>query len=251
MSKWIVNSLLAAVCMSSAATAQMQGGFPIGGRGAAPAGGIPSGPISRPLAGSAIDFHANRDFGGRHFRRQSLVGSSFFYPDYPYEAAPTQPPQIIVVQPMAAATVQPKEDPKPPTPLMIEWRGDRYVRSGGSESADRETRNQAALPADSRDLDGSRVRTRDSTSSEKTLSQSKRDLSPVLLLFRDGHRQEANNYVIIGDTLYNYSNPYTGQSWTLKIQLTDLDLPGTVHANQARGMQFTLPDGPNQIVAWP
>src|SRR5436305_10018046 len=116
MSKWIASPFLAAVCMLSAATAQMHSGFPMGGRGAAPAGGMASVPNSRPLSGSAINFHSNRDFGGRHFRRQSLVGPAFFYPDYPYEAAPNEPPQVIVVQP--AAPAQPKEDPKPPTPFM-------------------------------------------------------------------------------------------------------------------------------------
>jgi len=58
----------------------------------------------------------------------------------------------------------------------------------------------------------------------------------TVLVFRDQHRQEIQNYAIVGHTLWNFSPQRTE-----KISLSDLDLPATTKANDDRGVSFRLP----------
>ena len=60
---------------------------------------------------------------------------------------------------------------------------------------------------------------------------------PMVLIFRDGHRQEVTNYAIMGQTVYVLDDR------TQKIPLANLDVPATVKANDDRGMEFTIPAG--------
>jgi hypothetical protein len=60
-------------------------------------------------------------------------------------------------------------------------------------------------------------------------------VDPTVLVFRDGHQQEVNNYAIMGQTLYVFD------SRTQKIALGDLDVAATVKANDDRGVEFHLP----------
>ena len=64
------------------------------------------------------------------------------------------------------------------------------------------------------------------------------DAKPVdatVLVFRDGHHQEVNNYAIMGQTIYVFDNR------TQKISLTDLDVDATVKLNDDRGVDFHVP----------
>jgi hypothetical protein len=56
------------------------------------------------------------------------------------------------------------------------------------------------------------------------------------LVFRDQHRQEVDNYAIVGQTLWVFA-PKQAQ----KIALPDLDVPATVKANEDRGVTFRIP----------
>jgi hypothetical protein len=58
----------------------------------------------------------------------------------------------------------------------------------------------------------------------------------TLLIFRDGHKVEIQNYAISGTTLYNLSE--TGPH---QVALDDLDLTATAKANNDRGVTFRLP----------
>jgi hypothetical protein len=58
----------------------------------------------------------------------------------------------------------------------------------------------------------------------------------TLLVFRDHHQQEVQNYAIIGQTLLIFA-----PQRTQKISLSDLDLQATVKANDERGVEFRLP----------
>jgi hypothetical protein len=58
----------------------------------------------------------------------------------------------------------------------------------------------------------------------------------TVLIFRDQHQQEIQNYAIVGQTLWNFS-PQRAQ----KIPLADLDLAATVKANEDRGVDFSVP----------
>jgi hypothetical protein len=58
----------------------------------------------------------------------------------------------------------------------------------------------------------------------------------TVLVFRDQHQQEIQNYAIVGQTLWNFSPQRTE-----KIPLSQLDLAATIKANDARGVDFRLP----------
>jgi hypothetical protein len=58
----------------------------------------------------------------------------------------------------------------------------------------------------------------------------------TVLVFRDQHKQEVQNYAIVGQTLWTFAPQHTQ-----KIPLSDLDLPATTKANDERGVDFRLP----------
>lgn len=61
-------------------------------------------------------------------------------------------------------------------------------------------------------------------------------LPATVLVFRDKHQREIQNYAIVGQTLWNFAPQRTE-----KISLADLDLPATTKANDDRGLTFRLP----------
>jgi hypothetical protein len=61
-------------------------------------------------------------------------------------------------------------------------------------------------------------------------------LPATVLVFRDQHKQEVQNYAIVGQTLWNFAPQHTQ-----KIPLSDLDLPATTKANDERGVDFRVP----------
>jgi len=61
-------------------------------------------------------------------------------------------------------------------------------------------------------------------------------LPATVLVFRDQHKQEIQNYAIVGQTLWNFSPQHTE-----KIPLSQIDLPATTKANDERGVDFRLP----------
>jgi len=76
------------------------------------------------------------------------------------------------------------------------------------------------------------------------------DLPPVVLVFRDGHREEASDYTIADGVLYTRGDYSTG-SWNRKIELSSLSLPETLKSNQSRGVRFQLPSSPNEVIVRP
>jgi hypothetical protein len=60
-----------------------------------------------------------------------------------------------------------------------------------------------------------------------------------VLVFKDGHQIEVQNYAVIGDTLYDLS-PGHHQ----KIPVADIDLASTGKQNDDRGIDFRLPPKP-------
>jgi outer membrane biosynthesis protein TonB len=63
------------------------------------------------------------------------------------------------------------------------------------------------------------------------------ETSPTtILVFRDGHRTEARNYAIVGQTLWIYT-----QDESQKVPLAELDVTATKNANSDRGIIFQMP----------
>jgi hypothetical protein len=62
------------------------------------------------------------------------------------------------------------------------------------------------------------------------------EAAPTVLVFRDQHKVEVQNYAIVGQTLWTFA-----PQRTQKIPLSDLDLPATTKANDERGVDFRVP----------
>lgn len=73
-------------------------------------------------------------------------------------------------------------------------------------------------------------------SDRATAAQPAQPQDPSVLVFRDGHQLEVQNYAIVGGTLYDFTPGHAR-----KVPLSQLDLPATVKANDDRGVDFVLP----------
>jgi hypothetical protein len=63
----------------------------------------------------------------------------------------------------------------------------------------------------------------------------------TVIVFRDGHQSELQNYAIVGATLFDFTD-----NLSHKIQLADIDLPATQKANDSRGVDFQIPASAGQ-----
>jgi len=59
----------------------------------------------------------------------------------------------------------------------------------------------------------------------------------TLLVFQDKHSEEVQNYAIVGQTLWIFT-----ELKARKVPLSDLDLAATTRANEDRGVDFRLPE---------
>jgi hypothetical protein len=185
---------------------------------------------------------------GPHFARGEHSRAFFypvawgdpFYSDYVRTAPGTnQPPAVILQTPPAAAPVAPS--PAPAQPLMIELKGDRYVRISGEESSGAQM------------IDPTQALRSEPSNPSAPASHVTNDVQlPIaVLLFRDGHHEEATSYTIADGVLYISASPYTGGPWIRKIELSSLDLAETIRSNQFRGIKFQLPSAPNEVRVGP
>jgi hypothetical protein len=180
--------------------------------------------------------------GFRRHNNTLFFGDPFFYP----QEAPTSLAYEVPSRP-ATVTPTPSAAPELPTePLLIEWKGDHFVRSGGMASS-RNDMPDYSEAAPERPERGFSQATHTRVSTQATLAE----LPPAVLVYRDGRKQEVSDYVIARGILYARGDyPQTG-SWIQTIQLSALDLPATVKLNQESGVKFVLPAGPNEVVTRP
>jgi hypothetical protein len=69
------------------------------------------------------------------------------------------------------------------------------------------------------------------------LKEPKDDIhSLTVLVFRDKHTEEVQNYAIIGQTLW-----ILNEARARKVPLADMDVPATIKANDERGTDFKVP----------
>ena len=74
------------------------------------------------------------------------------------------------------------------------------------------------------------------------VSPSRADNEPsTVLIFRDGHRTEVQNYAIVGSTVWLLSPTRAD-----KVPLSDLDLDQTIQTNEQRGLSFAVPKQANR-----
>ncbi len=186
-----------------------------------------------------------------------LLGYPGFYSESDYDSGEgSQQPQVIVLQ--AAAPAPPPTPPAPRESLLIEWQGDRFVRSTASARASEGTQiapdyseRPASLLSSMGQISTGQTSTGLSVPKQKNAVQPPRELPPAVLVFHDGRREEVSEYTIMSGIIYSKADYWTTGSWTRKIQIADLDVPATLKLNQERGLKFVLPASSNEIVTRP
>lgn len=120
--------------------------------------------------------------------------------------------------------------------------------SGSSYDSDYERQLEDAQQMDAQSLDEQRAR-QDPGQDQDMYARSapagphqeeRTEAAPAtLLVFRDQHKKEVQNYAIVGQTLWNFAPQHTE-----KISLADLDISATTKANDERGVDFRVPGAP-------
>jgi hypothetical protein len=230
----ITLALLASLLFASSINAQTRGtGF------LPPA--APSVPAARTFRQAGVRYLPAH----RPHRRYFGYGP-YFYPSYPYDyddgSAPPPPPPQRFQPEQSEAAVPSSASAKPAESMVVELRGDRWVRLTSSGPQEVAPAPQAITAA--------------TVSSTKPLSAFSQPapaaaLPPATLVFRDGHQEQAAKYTIVGSTLYLKSDYWSTGSWLRKIPLSDLDIPTTMKLNRERGSSFSLPSRPSEIILRP
>jgi hypothetical protein len=78
---------------------------------------------------------------------------------------------------------------------------------------------------------------RESQPSSAAQAGAKAEPQPTQLVFRDKHTEEVQNYAIVGQTFWIFS-----EQRARKIPLADLDIPATKKASDDRGVEFQIPE---------
>ncbi len=216
----------------SSAAAQIRAGSGTAGFGIAVGSG---------RAGASTGMHPGHSLGGASI----LLAYPDFYSDSEYVVQSPQP-QVIVVP--SSAPPAPLPPPAPRESLLIEWQGDHFVRTTTSAKA---SENQSAPDYSERPVVPITSSSAAGRQGQRVVAPAPHQLPPAVLVFHDGHREEITEYSIMSGTIYSNADYWTTGSWTRKIQIADLDVPSTMRANQARGLKFVLPVGPNEVVVRP
>jgi hypothetical protein len=250
MRRLLLFALLAAV--TSSATAQRTSSSAHSGIAAKPAPST-SVPPGRNLS-SASNGIALRRSPSPHPRGLPLLPFGLFSDSLFSESAPDSQlpaataPELNLIDVLSALGKTSQPPPAQSQPLLIELQGDRYVRVSSVEGS--ENQNEAHEPvrvvAPANPVPDPRPAT-----SATIHASTARDLTPAVLVFRDGHSEEVRDYSIVSGIMYARGDYYTDGYWNKKIELTALNLPETLKSNQARGVRFILPNAPNEVVTRP
>jgi hypothetical protein len=223
-----------------AASAQGQGR---GGAGfAATSHGTRTGLRSRAVGGPfARTRHRRRAFAGsgygpNYYPYYDGYYDSGYYSDYDSQDAGREEPQPFRAP--TAAPAQPATPSKPAESLVMELRGDHWVRLTSYGPMD--------IPGQSGEAQSGAAHAKGTVASHAAQTQS--ELPPAVLVFRDGHREEVAKYTIVGTTISVMTDYWKTGSWTRKIAVAELNLAATLQANQERGAKFSLPSRPSEVI---
>jgi len=193
--------------------------------------------------GRATGFKPGIQITGWHprYNRAFFTGYPYLFADYPSEPFDSVPlsPQVVVVQPAASVETQSATKAEP---LLIELQGNRYVRISDASS-----QREAGFG------DNAEAGTPKSSASAGRASTGGgiAALPPAVLIYRDGHKEQVTDYAIVAGVIYARADYWQNGYWTKPIQLSALNLPATIQANQEQGVKFVLPSGPNEVVTRP
>jgi hypothetical protein len=183
-----------------------------------------------------------------HRRQRDLARSGFapnYYPYYGSDYSPYYDPADEVgegppvpFRAQTAAPAPPANPPKPPESLVMELRGDHWVRLTSY--------GPMGIAGESGELQSGAVQARGPAASGGT--QAPNELPPAVLVFRDGHQEEAAKYTIVGTTISIKTDYWSTGSWTRKIPIAELNLAATLRLNQERRANFSLPSRPSEVI---
>lgn len=153
--------------------------------------------------------------GHFHHHHRLFFGSGFFFPGfywpyyYPYYSYP-----------------------------MVSYSYPSYDYSGGSSYQLEMTRELDRLSYEVerlREEQGSRASANAAAAAPKA-ENTQGPAKPTILVFQDKHIQEVENYAIVGQTLWLFS-----EQRAKKVPLSELDIPATTKLNDERGIEFRVP----------
>jgi len=214
--------------------------------------------------GGATLSHGGVARGRGHHGRRGFNRSGFgdYYPFYdPFNDTDSgdEPPPAPIVMQAAAPASPPPAQPKASESLVMELRGDHWVRltsygpqEFGSQPAGLPSVSQSPPGQPGSQVGPSRIAGRSASgeaSPQETGPPAK--LPPAVLVFRDGHQEEAAKYTIVGSTIFIRADYWSSGSWTRQVPIAQLDIPATLQANQARGAKFSLPSRPGEVMMRP
>ena len=160
-------------------------------------------------------------FPSAYYPAPYLYGN--FYDPYEFEYSAPEPP------PRPGPVIQVKTEPLP-DPVLLELHGNQWVKVANF--------TQLSTQAMANE-----------TSAKKPAAN--KPLPPAVLVFRDGHTEEANNYSIIGGFIHVKTDYWTTGSWNRSIPISTLNVPATLMQNHDRGLDFALPSSPDEIMIRP
>jgi hypothetical protein len=189
----------------------------------------------------------------------SLGALSDFTGDPSTYGASSAPPNFFLMPPPSANGMIDDQPHTGAQPLMIELRGDHYVRiTSGHETSENDSsaanyqqppiagsaraHSAPAQPA------GAPIEISGSSSQPARTAE---DLQPAVLIYRDGHTESVRDYAITAGKLYARGNYYSDGYWTKTIDLAALNIPATISSNAGHGIDFILPAAPNEVVTRP
>jgi hypothetical protein len=252
MSRWLAMATLFTWLVATSALAQMHGGSRGGGavgRGGGPGGFSSRGAIGlrgsssfgatprfgvafgtglrHPFFGSRGSFGGFHRpvFGSRHFHNHAFFGTAYpgYYGYYGY-------PAYYSGDFYSTADYDPGSD----------YYGSAYYAPAYSKPNDI-SRQQADI--DRLEDEVTRLRQQRQSDQDEAPSvtssntgKTPEPYTPTMLVFRDKHTQEVQNYAVVGGTLWIFN-----QQRAIKLPLSWLDLDATAKANDERGVDFQIP----------
>jgi len=167
----------------------------------------------------------------------------FYEPDSDYDDGSADDPTPA---PRTAAPAPRAENSKAADSVVMELRGDHWVRLTSTGPVEVLGRASASSPANSSSGDTNSV-----VLPAFYSSPAPAPLPAAVLIFRDGHQEEISKYTIVGRTIYLKSDYWSTGSWTRKILIADLDIPATLKLNADRGTKFALPSRSSEVILRP
>jgi hypothetical protein len=231
--------LIGTALVASPARGQGHGGFGFAGRGHVAGTGSRGRAVGRPFGRTR---HGRRAFAGsaygpNYYPYYDGYYDSDYYSDYDSQDAEGEasPPPFRA---QTAAPAPPANAAKPAESLVMELRGDHWVRLTSFGPMD--------IPGQSSELQSEAPQAKGTVASPA--AKMPNELPPAVLVFRDGHQEEVAKYTIVGTTISVKTDYWKTGSWTRKIPIADLNLAATLQANQERGAKFNLPSRPSEVI---